>query len=224
MSWHRTVRLNLGARLVGVSLAGGLFLLPGLCCARDVAVLAVTPGRSADVVIEHGAPFTLEVGETVEGVKLLQADGSSAVLSVNGVTRRVPVTTRPGDDGGGSPSVTLSADARGQFFTSGTINGHAVRFVVDTGATVTSLSRAEARRIGLDYRGGRPARSATVNGVVKGWLVALDTVRVGNLTERSVDAMVVDNDSLPVVLLGTNFLNRFTMHREGSTLVLRRHR
>src|SRR5207249_7168923 len=52
---------------------GGVLLLPALCLATDVRVVAVTPGRSADVVIERGAPVTIEVGETVEGVKLLRA-------------------------------------------------------------------------------------------------------------------------------------------------------
>ena len=62
----------------------------------------------------------------------------------------------------------------------------------------------------------------TANGVVKGWQVTLGTVRIGDLTEHSVEAVVFDNDALSVVLLGTNFLARFDMHRQGSTLVLRR--
>jgi len=52
--------------------------------------------------------------------------------------------------------------------------------------------------------------------------VTLDSVQVGGSTERDVDAIVVDNDSLPVGLLGMSYLNRFDMQRNGSTLVLRR--
>jgi aspartyl protease family protein len=201
----------------------GLLLLPALCLATDVRVVAVTPGQSADVVIDRGAPVTIMVGETVEGVKLLRADRAGAVLTVNGTTKTLPLVADVGslaDAVGGA--VTLLADARGQFFTSGTVNGRPMRFIIDTGATLTTLSRADARRIGLDYRGGTPTRTSTANGVVNGWRVSLASVCVGDTTVRGVDAMVIDNDSLPVALLGMSFLGRFDMHRQGSTLVLRR--
>jgi len=206
--------------------AGGVLLLPALCLAADVRVVAVTPGRSADVVIERGPPVTIEVGETVEGVKLLRSDRNGAVVSIDGSTKTLPLVADPASvgDSSGSGNVTLEADPHGQFFTSGTVNGRAVRFVVDTGATLTTLSRADAQRIGLDYRGGTPVRTTTANGVVNGWRMSLDSVRVGDATVRDVDAMVVDNDTLPVGLLGMSFLGRFDMHRQGSTLVLRRRR
>jgi aspartyl protease family protein len=120
--------------------------------------------------------------------------------------------------------VTLSANAQGQFFTSGAINGRPMRFVVDTGADLTTLFRAEARRVGIDYRGGTPTKVATVNGFVNGWRVSLDSVRVGDMTVRDVAAIVVDSDTLTVALLGMSFLGRCDMQRQGSTLVLRRRR
>jgi aspartyl protease family protein len=67
-------------------------------------------------------------------------------------------------------------------------------------------------------------KATTVNGVVQGWRVSLDTVRVGDTTVRDVDAMVVDNDTLPVGLLGMSFLGHFDMQRQGSILILRRRR
>lgn len=204
---------------------GSLTALSAPCLATDVEVVALTPGRSANVVIEGGAPIRLEIGEaTADGVKLLQADRAGAVLSVDGITKSLPLAARRSLVAGatGSGTVTLSADARGHFLTSGAVNGRSVRFVVDTGATLTTLSRADARRIGLDYRDGVPAEAMTVNGVVNGWRVSLDSVSVGNTTVRDVDALVVDNDTLPVGLLGMSFLGQFDMQRQGSTLVLRR--
>ena len=221
-------RVGAGAGWLGAGwpgAAGGVLLLPVLCLAADVRVVAVTPGRSADVVIDRSAPVTIEVGETVDGVKLLSTDRSGAVLAVDGVTKTLPlVATAVGDATGTSSSVTLEADAHGQFFTSGTVNGRSMRFVVDTGATLTTLSRADAQRIGLDYRRGTPVRTGTANGVVNGWRVSLDALRVGDTTVRDVDAIVVDNDTLPVGLLGMSFLGRFDMQRQGPTLVLRRRR
>src|SRR5262249_34275686 len=172
-----------------------VLLLPALCTATDLRLVAVTPGQSAGVVIDHGAAVTMEVGETIEGVKLLRVDRASAVLNVNGITRTLPLAADVGslsDTVGGS--VTLVADARGQFFTSGTVNGRPMRFIVDTGATFTTLSRADARRIGLEYLGGTPMRTSTANGVANGWRVSLASVSVGDMTVRGVDAMVIDND------------------------------
>src|SRR5262249_42223032 len=135
---------------------------------------------------------------------------------------------RPGADGGGSAggggTVVLSTDASGHFTTRGYINGRPLPCLIDTGASVTTLSAASADDIGLSYSHGVPTRAMTVNGVVAGWRRALDSVRLGDVTVRDVDAIVVDNDSLPVVLLGQSFLGRFDMQRQGAKLLLRRRR
>src|SRR5262249_39973358 len=176
----------------------GVLLLPALCLAAGVRVVAVTPGQSADVVIENGAPVTLQVGETVDGVTLLSADRAGVVIAADGVRQALPLVADPSiEHAAESSSVTLSADARGQFLTSGTVNGRAVRFLVDTGATLTTLSRTEATRIGLDYSRGRITKVQTANGDAQGWRVSLGAVRVGDVTVRDVDAIVVDNETLP---------------------------
>jgi aspartyl protease family protein len=207
-----------------VRIVGVLLLLPSLCLATDVRVVGVTPGRNADLVIDGGRAVTLEIGETVDGVKLLAADPTGAVVSVDGKRKTLPISAITGSAVGAADAgaVTLAADSRGQFFTNGTVNGRPVRFIVDTGATLTTLSRADARRVGLDYRRGIPAKTMTANGVAIGWRLSLDTVSVGGMELRDVDAMVLDDDSLPFALLGMSFLRRCDMHRQGSTLVLRR--
>ena len=210
----------------GRALVGTLVLLPALCFATDVRVVGVTPGRSADVVIDGAPAVTLEIGETVDGVKLLGTDRAGAVVSVDGHRKVLPLVAITGSAGSSADAgtVTLAADTRGQFFTNGTVNGRPVRFIVDTGATLTTLSRADARRIGLEYRRGIPTKTMTANGVAVGWRIPLETVSVGGMELRDVDAMVLDDDSLPFALLGMSFLRRCDMHRQGSTLVLRRHR
>jgi aspartyl protease family protein len=221
--------VNAPARAAGLRVgwvAFGVLLLPALCPATDMRVVAVTPGQSADVVIGDGGPVTIEVGETIEGVKLLSANRDGAVLSAGGTTETLPlVADLPSEHATERSSiVTLSADARGQFVTSGTVNGRSVNFLVDTGANLTVISRADAIRIGLDYGRGKAATAQTPNGVVRGWQVSLGSVRIGDVTEHDVDAMVIDNDTMPVGLLGMSFLGRFDMQRRGATLVLRTRR
>jgi aspartyl protease family protein len=202
---------------------GGLAALAAPCFATDVRVVGITPGQSADLVIGNGAPVTVQVGETIEGVKLLKASLTGAVVSEAGINETLPLVA----DGSSEPAapsdtVRLSADAHGQFFTGGVVNGRPVNFVVDTGATLMALSRPEATRIGVDYGRGRPATVQTASGEAHGWRVSLATVRVGEVTVRDVDAIVIDGDAPRVGLLGMSFLNRFDMHRQGSTLMLQR--
>lgn len=207
------------------SLVAAVAALPVLCLAAEVHVVAVTPGRSASLVIDGGAPTTLIVGEAHDGVTLLSSDSDGATVRVHGVMQTLPLEAYEPEVGAvavGS-TINMSADPSGHFITKGTVNGRSVRFLVDTGASLTTLSRAQAKQIGLRYRHGAPARAATANGLVDGWLVELDSVRVGNVTVRNVDAMVINAD-LSVGLLGMSFLDKFDMQRQGSKLVLRRRR
>ena len=204
---------------------GSLTALAVPAFATEVQVVAVWPGVSADVVIDGGAPITLQVGGApVEGVAVVEANRDGAVLRVDGIEETLPLSGRrpPVAATTSSDTVTLSADQSGHFVTHGAVNGKTVSFVVDTGATLTTFSRTEAKRIGLDYQRGTATRSLTANGIVNGWRLSLDSVTVGGATLHDVDAMVVDNDTLPVVLLGMSFLRHFDMQRQGATLVLRR--
>ena len=119
----------------------------------------------------------------------------------------------------GSGQVILTADERGHFVTTGTINGGTVQFLVDTGATMISMGRGDARRVGINYLQGQKGLSNTANGVAPVYKVKVDTVRIGDITLNNVDALVHDQD-LPWVLLGMSFLNRVEMRREGGNLTL----
>ena len=179
----------------------------------------------AVLTIDGGKPRTLSVGETTpEGVKLLSATSEAAVVDYKGQRQTLGMGhgTRLGasapDSGAGQ--VTLTADSRGHFVTTGTINGMSVRFLVDTGATSVALSVDEARRLGISYLTGAVARVTTANGSVPAYRVKLDNVRVGDITLSNVDGVVVDGAGLNIALLGMSFLNRTQMKRDGDTLTL----
>lgn len=199
-------------------------LLPALAWAQNVS-LHGTLGSKALLIIDGGAPRAMAPGESRQGVELLSARGDEAVVRVGGerLTLRVgesPVRVgrAPAADSG-SGRVALTADARGHFFTQGSINNRPVQFLVDTGASVVSISQSEADRLGLDYRAGQAVRLNTANGQTPGWALKLNQLRVGDITTYNVDAVVVPAP-MPAVLLGNSFLNRFSMQREGSQLML----
>lgn len=142
----------------------------------------------------------------------------------------VIITPRPpGSSSANTPpspgeSYTLTADSRGHFITTGSINGSSVRMLVDTGATAVSMSADEAWRIGLPYLNGKRVRLSTANGIITGYRVMLDTVEVGNITLNQVEGVVqegsIGENSMPFVLLGMSFLNRVKMKHEGANLTL----
>jgi aspartyl protease family protein len=188
----------------------------------EVAVIGLFPGKAL-VVIDRGAPRTLSVGQrTPEGVVLLSADSKSATLEVDGrrEVRELGQHAESAMFAGERQSVVIAADAAGHFSAEGQVNGSRVRFLVDTGATLVTLSTADAQRLGIDYRKGQQAVTQTANGKVMAYRVRLDSVAVGPMTLFAVDAVVNDAPGLDVTLLGMSFLNRTEMRREGGSLTL----
>jgi aspartyl protease family protein len=180
-------------------------------------------GSKALLVID-GAPHTVAAGATVQGVKLLSVSGSDAVVEVKG--KRVTLAMGgaqvnlggTASQGSGS-TIVLAAGSGGHFFTNGTINGHSVRFLVDTGATFVSMGAEQARELGVDMSKGQRGMSNTANGQIVVYKVKLASVRVGDVQLYDVDGLV-SQQPMEAVLLGNSFLTRFQMTRENDTMTL----
>jgi len=196
-----------------------VFCVPAL--AADVTLVGLI-GAKAIVVIDGGAPRTLAPGQkTAEGVLLLGTEKDAASFEIDGKKR----TLRMGQAFSaaartGRQNVTLSADASGHFVAMGSINGGSVRFLVDTGATLVVLPASEAKRLGINYLQGQRGQMQTANGLAVVYRVKLDSVRIGDVELANVDAVVIQNDSMGVTLLGMSFLNRMEMQRDGQNMTL----
>lgn len=200
-----------------------LALLPSPALAADITVSALFNGKAV-LIVDGGKPRTMSAGQTTpEGVKLVAATSEAAVIEFEG--RRRSLSVGEGTRVASAPAVnssgrtTILADSRGHFFTTGSINGISVRFMVDTGATSISLSSAEASKLGINYRTGRRAQSNTANGLISVFVVQVDNVRVGEITLNNVTATVSEGPS-HIALLGMSFLNRTHMTRDGDTMTL----
>ncbi len=212
------------SRWMALSVHSSVLLLAiGQAVAADVGLVGLFRDRAV-LTVDGGAPRTLTVGgAAVQGVKLLAVEEDVALVEVAGKRQRlrlgehVYATSAPAGNG----EVTLTADGSGQFLAPGSINGAQVRFLVDTGATLVSLSAKDAIRAGVDYRRGNAAVTETANGQARVWHVKLDKVTLGTITLTNVDALVHPTD-MSVALLGMSFLNRMEMKRDGSTMTLRR--
>ena len=191
-------------------------------CAVEVGLVGLFPGKAV-LVIDGGEPRTVAIGTNVGGVRLLAVDQDSATVDVGGKRQRLAIGqhAHSGGDGGGAQSASLTADGRGHFITTGTVNGATIRFMVDTGATSVALGAADARRANVSLANARPVMVQTANGVIQAWLVTLGSVRVGDVTLNEVEGIVHQHD-MPMALLGMSFLNRMVMKRDGQTLTLRK--
>ena len=180
-------------------------------------------GNKALVSIDGGKPKMLAAGQrSAEGVMLVAIEGQQATFEIDGQTHRVAMGqhySAPTESAGSK--VVLTADTQGHFVTQGTINGAAITFLVDTGATSVAFSTGEAKRMGIDYHNAPRGHVGTANGTATAYRVKLDTVRIGPVTLNNVDGVVLES-AMPVALLGMSFLNRMEMKRDGSTMTLTR--
>jgi len=107
----------------------------------------------------------------------------------------------------------------GHFWIDAKLNGHDVKFLVDSGATTTTIDRNTAQRAGIDVSRGRDQYVRTGNGVIRVASGRADELTVGQIRRRDVALEIADNDDLNV--LGMNYLS--TLRRwgvEGRWLVL----
>ena len=180
--------------------------------------------KDTAIVVIDGTRRLLRSGDTSpEGVTLVSATSSEAVLEIDGERKRYGLGGQIGGSYARSeqPKVRIWPTPNHMYLVTGSINGFPVDFIVDTGATLVSLSGREARRLGIDYRVvGTPGHSSTASGIEKIYLVKLDKVRVGDIELRNVQGAVHDGDFPPSTLLGMSFLGRLTMRQEGQVLEL----
>ena len=192
--------------------------------AQTVSMSGAFTGKA--LLMIDGAPRTVAVGDTVQGVKLVAVTGGDAIVEVKGKRAtlllggaQVSIGNTAAD--GGASQIVLSAGGGGHFTAAGAINGRAVRFMVDTGASLVGIGAAEAESLGIDYRKGQRAMVGTANGAVAAYGVMLASVRVGEVTVYNVEALVTPQ-AMPYVLLGNSFLGRFQMKRENDLMTLSR--
>lgn len=204
-----------------------LCLLPALAWAEtQVNVVGLFQGK-AILVVNGGKPRTLSVGDvSPEGIRLVSANSSQAVIEVDGVRRElgmgqaVALASSRDDAATSGGSVTLYADSTGHHFIDGQINGAPLRFLVDTGASAIVMNSGDAKYAKIDYKRGTPVSVQTANGVANAYRVVINNVRLNGLTLTQVDGLVMEGGSPAVVLLGMSALNRMEMKRDGIALTL----
>jgi aspartyl protease family protein len=108
----------------------------------------------------------------------------------------------------------------GHFWVNGELNGKKVRFLVDSGATVTSISTDTAALADIEP-GGFPTVVQTANGIVQVRRARARRLKVGTIERRDL-AVHVSEAFGPMNVLGMNFLSSLSAWGvEGQWLVLK---
>lgn len=113
--------------------------------------------------------------------------------------------------------ITLTRDYDSHFRIKGNINGVAVTFLVDTGATSVAVSDEIAESAGLSK--GSKVQSATANGTTTGYLTRIKELDFGDVALQNVGAVIIPNLGSEV-LLGMNVLSRFTVQQTKSQMII----
>jgi aspartyl protease family protein len=130
-----------------------------------------------------------------------------------------PAHSATTSDEAGEPvrdTLVYPADGRGHVVIDAVIDGAPLRLLVDTGASLVTLSAADARAAGIEPDGlAYTRRAATANGTVRMAPVTLREVRIGRFAVADVPAAVIEN--LGTSLLGQSFLSRLKSYemRDG---------
>ncbi|MEO6581878.1 MAG: TIGR02281 family clan AA aspartic protease [Sphingomicrobium sp.] len=107
----------------------------------------------------------------------------------------------------------------GHFWVDGRVNGQRVKFLVDSGATMTTIGRDTATRTGIAVSPTQDQIVRTGNGLIKVASGRAASLQIGSIERREVGLHVADNDDLNV--LGMNFLSSLQRWGvEGRWLVL----
>ncbi|MCP4329871.1 MAG: TIGR02281 family clan AA aspartic protease [Alphaproteobacteria bacterium] len=126
------------------------------------------------------------------------------------------------DENAVAREIRIDAHQSGHFLVDVAVNGVELPFMVDTGASLVTLSKQDAERAGietawLDYT----ERMQTANGIIRAAPVELDELRIGDLELRDVKA-TINESPMGISLLGLSFLERLDGYEvRNETLLLR---
>lgn len=135
--------------------------------------------------------------------------------------QRVLIETRGGVEEVGTGEIRIRQAPDGHFWVTAEVNGTPVRFLVDSGATTTSISRDTAEQVGIEPSSGIQAMVRTANGIVRVDRGRAESIKVGPI-ERSDVAVHISDAFGDMNVIGMNYLSTLSgWSVEGRTLVLR---
>lgn len=138
------------------------------------------------------------------GLAAYRADRSDAALVM---AKRPALEVRGGE-------TAIPVDIDGHYWIEATVNGKPSAFLIDTGATYTSLTGATARSLGIQpVPGTMPAIFDTANGKATGRFTRIGNLEFGTIRARDLDAVIMVDDDGDTNVIGMNLLSKLKSWR-----------
>jgi len=195
--------------------ASGLYMSLWACV---IAVGLVGSRRHMSQVLRDLAYWLLLI--------LILMTGYQYRFELQDVASRVSAGLVPGSpmsvSSDGRMAVMIDRSRNGHFEARVDMNGATVRTLVDTGASVTVLTFADAGRIGINVeRLAFTTPVMTANGRANAARATVDVMSLGGIERRRVPVMVAEAGRLEQSLLGMQFLSSLSsFEMRGSRLIL----
>jgi len=196
-------------------------LLTPVVAHSDLKIIGLFQGVA--IVKIDGKQVTLREGQSSNtGIQLISANSSEALFLINGIQKKYNLS----DTSNYQPvektkeMLILSPDQHGRYRTHGEVNDKKVTFIIDTGATHIALNSTKAKALNIDYLKGKPIKVETAAGIIPAYSVILDSVKVGDIIQKHIPALVLVGQQPKQILLGMTFLKALDIKQKGSLLYL----
>lgn len=186
------------------------------------------------LAVATGALHRRGVGGTVRGLAVWLAIILALVgcyqyrYELQDIASRITAGLVPGSplsvtDAEGRISVVIEKASHGHFLTEGSVEGIAVAFLIDTGATSTVLTSQDAGRVGIDVTAlAFDIPVSTANGVARAAAAKVRELTIGGIVRRNVPIMVAARGTLEGSLLGMSYISTLSgFDMRGDRLILR---
>jgi aspartyl protease family protein len=202
-------------------LLGGLLLWATVSNAANIEVKGLFGG--AAVLVIDGREQLLKQGQVSrEGVELISANATKAVVRVEGESRTLYLSERIGSkfEIAEKGRVFIPMNPNRQYFAHGSVNGRSVRFLVDTGANTVALNATMARSLGISLADGVKINATTASSNETVTRVLIREISVGEIKRNNVEAVVLSGTHPPEILLGMSFLEYVEISKNNDMMVL----
>lgn len=173
-------------------------------------------GFSEGHLLKFDKPLTVQMDKPMQ--LSMQSSGAGMEDFQLFVKTANPEAALPPPTFTGDGSMEVQRQANGHFYLPGTIDNIPVTFMVDTGASVTSISSDLARQAGI--RNCKEVQFQTANGSTTGCIALVPRMTLGNFVLENITVAVMPN--LETNLLGANVLRNFQVSQSDSSMLIGR--
>ena len=173
-------------------------------------------GFSNGSILKFNKPLTVQMDKPVQ--LALQSSGAGPEDFQLFVKTANPEADLPPPTFSGDGSMEVQRQANGHFYLPGTVENVPATFMVDTGASVTSISSDLARQAGV--HNCKEVQFQTANGTATGCIALVARMTLGNFVLENITVAVMPN--METNLLGANVLRNFQVSQSDSTMLIGR--